>query len=435
MTTKLDYLKLCVRNRKPLESKNWYIMCLSIPLPTSDIGVENKHHLELVKQSDGLYYVNIQDTQKELVKIVDSKTDEPLFTPQDVVTIDSTWLSTAKESVSVSVGNLFINAAVIEPTVGKHIGYIVGSITVKKLESLIAVKMKDDGPDFDSEKHISVSQYLDCMDRLWFFSKLANLVTIAASEKTVTQAPGTQALSKQLLQDNKDKLSDPVAVASMLDKLAEHDAQYLAGDPVASRMFDKKARTSRKKLYLMYGETNDFVTSLDSSPITSTMSQGVDTSDESLPKYMNDLRYASYSRGHSTQLSGYSYKILQRSLSGIEISDTECSTTKGVIQRCVKPSDLVGRYVRLSSKWSLIETDEQAKTYKDKIVEIRSPMYCKSPGFTICYKCMGESYKGSKNAMNNLAADFSGTLMGMFLKRMHTSGFTLTTIDSKDLIT
>jgi hypothetical protein len=48
---------------------------------------------------------------------------------------------------------------------------------------------------------------------------------------------------------------------------------------------------------------------------------------------------------------------------------------------------------------------------------------------------MGESYKGSKNAMNNLAADFSGTLMGMFLKRMHTSGFSMTVIDNKDLVT
>ena len=49
--------------------------------------------------------------------------------------------------------------------------------------------------------------------------------------------------------------------------------------------------------------------------------------------------------------------------------------------------------------------------------------------------CLGEMYKGQKNAMNNLAADFSGELMNLFLKRMHTSGFSVTKIDEADLFT
>ena len=62
-------------------------------------------------------------------------------------------------------------------------------------------------------------------------------------------------------------------------------------------------------------------------------------------------------------------------------------------------------------------------------------MYCQSKNNTICYKCLGENYKGVKNAINNIAATFSGELLRLFLKRMHTSGFSLVTVETQDLIT
>lgn len=434
MTTKLEYLKKCVTHRTPLESYAWYVNAIAIPM-ISKKPVSEMLHLELSLQADGMYYLDNIDSPGTLTRIVDHVKGQPLFVVRDKVAVDSTWLSTIDKPMEINIGNLFINTVAIHPTVGNKIPFFSGHIKAKALENAIAAVMHDEGPDFDPSRHVTPAQYLDCMDRLWIFSKLANLVTMAASEKTVTPAPGTKALRDKLLQENKDKLSDPVVGASIIQTLAEHDDKYLGDDPVAKNMFDKKARTARKKLYLMYGETNDFITTLGSNPITSSLSDSVDTSDDVLPKYMNDMRYASYSRGHSTQLSGYSYKILQRSLSGIEISETDCNTTRGVRSKHAKTQNLVGRYVRLSSKWVLMTSDEQAAKLANQEIEVRSPMYCKSPGFTLCYKCLGESFKGSKNAMNNLAADFSGTLMGMFLKRMHTSGFTLTKIDSKDLVT
>lgn len=437
MTTRLEYLKLCVNHLAPLESKTWYIMAIGIPTKNTPYSPDAQYtHLDLFKQDDGMYYLDNTLTPPQLVRIVDAKKDTALFCVQDRITVDSTWLPSIGDTpIEVSIGGLIVNTVAINPSVGKVIPYMAGEIKVDKLESAVAVVTKDEGPDFDPTRHVTVAQYLDCMDRLWFFTKIANLVTMASSERTTTAPPGSDKLRKQLLQENKDRLSDPVVVAEIVQKLTDVDTEYLKDDPVAARMFDKKARTARKKLYLMYGETNDFVTSLDSSPITSTMSQGVDTSDENLPKYMNDLRYASFSRGHSTQLSGYSYKILQRSLSGVEITNDDCNTNKGVLLNVDKPSELVGRYIRLSSKWVLVQTDAQAAEYKGKYVEARSPMYCKTRDFKLCYRCMGESFKDGKNAMNNLAADFSGTLMGMFLKRMHTSGFSLTKIDVKDLVT
>jgi len=117
--------------------------------------------------------------------------------------------------------------------------------------------------------------------------------------------------------------------------------------------------------------------------------------------------------------------LYRRSVSGLEISDTPCNTTKGLVRTVDDPRKLLGRYARLSNKWTLIETLEEAATYKGKKVEMRSTMECRAEGFTVCADCMGSSFRGMKNAMNNIAAGFSGESMSLFLKRMHTSGFKL----------
>lgn len=435
MTTKLEYLKLCVRKLSPLESKTWYIMAMSIPMPAKEVHLNDMETLSLVMTQDGLHYVTETESVKSLSRIDDWKKGSPLFLPTDPVSIDNSWLSSVSGTITTTVGCLFVNAVALHPIFGARIKYVEGQISASKLETMISPQVKDDADFKPNTTDIKVSEYLACMNRLWFFTKLSSLVTSAVSLKMITPAPGTVSLRTKLLKENEGKLSDPVVVAKITEELDKHDKAYLSDDPIARKQMDGKANTSRKKLFLMYGETNDFVTSLSSQPITSTMSEGVDTSPDTLYKYMNDLRLASYSRGHSTQLSGYSYKILQRSLSGLEITDEPCNTTQGLVRDVTDPSKLVGRYVRLSNKWTLLNSTEEASVYKGKRLEVRSPMFCKTMGFNVCSSCMGSSFVGMKNAMNNVSADFSGELMSLFLKRMHTSGFKLATIDSKDLVT
>ncbi len=170
------------------------------------------------------------------------------------------------------------------------------------------------------------------------------------------------------------------------------------------------------------------------------MDEGLSTSDKDLPKYINDLRYASYSRGSSTQLSGYTYKILQRSIAGITVVDEDCGTRQGFTRLITERnhSKLLSRYVKMSEQdkdWILVDSADQSKSYLGKRLVVRSPMRCLSPVPTLCYRCLGESFKGSASAMTNLAAAMSGEFMTLFLKRMHTSGFNLTTLEKKDLVT
>jgi len=430
---KLDYLKACFQALKPMENISWYVNMFAIPVPAVK-DISTMKHLDLICQQDGLKVVLSTPEGNVLENIVDYQKGKPLFSMEDTLKVDSSWLPSIKETSEKRLGGLIINAVVLYPVVKDKLPYLNTPITEKKIEALFASKMIDVSESKSPDKDILVSDYVDFMDRLWFFTSVADLIVMASSYKTISAPVGADALAKKLIEENKDNINDPVVVAQILGKLTDLHDDQLKDDPVAKRMFDKKALTARKKQYLMYGETNDFVTSHQSNPVLTPMVKGIDTSEDIFPLYMNDLRYASYSRGHSTQLSGYSYKILQRSLAGLEITDTPCDTKLGLVRLVSKPEKLVGRYIAVAGKWKLVETPDEAGAYLGKLVTGRSPMFCTTSNDNeICYACLGEMYKGQTNAMNNLAANFSGELMSLFLKRMHTSGFSLTKIDSNDL--
>lgn len=433
---KVSYLKLCFQALAPMEEKTWYINLFGIPIGKEVTDFSSYKHLDLVCLMTGMVVVLDSESGRTTEPLTDYQKNTPLFSMEDMISVDGTWISTIKSPTEKRLGGLIINRVVVYPVVQEKLPYFDVPITEKKLESAFADKIIQRDESKDPSKEIFVTDYVDCMDRLWFFTGIANLVTMASSYKTITPTPGARELADKLITENKDKLNDPVVVTGIMNQLTALHDKELEGDPVAKRMMDRKALTARKKLHLMYGETNDFVTSLQSKPVLSTMDQGVDTSDEVFPKYMNDLRYASYSRGHSTQLSGYGYKVIQRSLAGIEVSDTPCDTKRGLFRFIDKPNKLVGRYVYEKNEWKLVENLTDAGAYLGKFVSVRSPAYCQTKNDNdVCYKCLGEMYKGVKNAVNNIGADFSGELMTLFLKRMHTSGFNITKIDEVDLFT
>ena len=437
---KIDYLKQCVQEVTPLAHKAWYIYMLGIPTYQSGKGWQDLPHLTPYPQEDGMYIVQRSDneTDAQLTKLQGVKITEPIFGIQDLVEIDATWLPSVPGPITTKLGNLIINTVAIHASLGTKLPYLNEPISVKKLENQIASLLADE-EDMDPTK-ISVSEYTDCMDRLWFFTRIATLVNYASTPKLITAAPGVKDLRKQLIQKYKDQLTDPAVVATVTDALVAHDKEYLKDDIVFNKSLSGKEMTARKKLYQIYGETNDFDAGIGSDPILGSMDEGLSTSDKDLPKYMNDLRYASYSRGSSTQLSGYTYKILQRSIAGITVVDEDCGTRQGFTRLITERnhSKLLSRYVKLSEQdkdWILVDSADQSKSYLGKRLVVRSPMRCLSPVPTLCYRCLGESFKGSASAMTNLAAAMSGEFMTLFLKRMHTSGFSLTTLEKKDLVT
>lgn len=441
MSNRLNYLKRCIVDGNPIKKINWYVMCFAIPvLKETPDWEKSADLLDIVTRTDGLYYVDIVEEKKSLVKISDHVIDQKLFDFQEKIEVDGSWLGSIPKKMLTKIGVLIVNALVIYPALGKKISYYTkdtedSEIRVEEFEDFIVSKVRN--KDEAKEGDIFVEEMVDCLSRFGFISNLATILNIASTPKVITPAPGTDALRAKLLKEYEGQLEDPIKLVELQNKLEKADNDYLADDKAAKNILNRKSKTARKNLYLIIGETKEIMETEGYNVIAKSLSEGIDTSAENFPKYMNDVRFGSDSRGSSTRLSGYTYKVLQRSLSGISIVSTPCKTKRGLARLITDGNykKLVTRYIKEGNKWILIETKEQAKKYVGKNVEIRSSMYCEEPGNVVCYACMSSSYKNTPNGITILASNISSVLMSMFLKLNHGLVLETTDIEMVDLIT
>lgn len=450
MVNKLEYLKKSISSGKVIKLKRWFISCFGIPVlkPNNDWETDSYIDYDIVTQPDGLYYIeplttddNSGGNKRQLVKIDDFKRGEPLYDFQTFIEVDNTWLPTVPGKTICKIGILVFNAMVVYPAVNSKLGFINPStpekdvkLKVTDFENLLASKVRN--PDEPQEGGITVQEMLNCVDNMTFLEEIAILINIAATVKTVTPPPNVDVLRKEIYAKYKDYLNDPVKVAEFQNELEKIDDEYLSDDIAAKTILNKKSRTARKKMFLTFGPTSDFVKTSDNNLVIPPLSEGVSTDPEDFPKYINDAREASFSRGASTALAGYSYKILQRSLAGVTISSTPCDTKTGLFKKITQSDykQLVSRYIKVNGKWSLVDSQEMAKAYTDKTVEVRSTVTCKTPGNMVCYACMSDKYKNIPNGVTNLAADMSNVLLSMFLKKMHGGSIDLIEVELDDLV-
>lgn len=436
MLTKLDYLKVAISVNK-IEDKTWYYSCFGIPLLKENSNwQESAKQFDIVTKMDGLYYVDTDIEGKFILeKITDYIKDEPLFRFKDLITIDPSWGPFVTTKLETKIGNLIINSLIIYPSLKNKLGYINGAIKISDIEKMLAERVVNDADA--KETDISVSEMIMCFDRFSFLNNLANIINLSATKKAITPPPNINKIKADMMKEYDGQLHDPVKLVEFEQKLIAIDNEYLADDPAAKNIFNNKSKTARKKMFLIYGDTMDFEKSTNAKTISRSLQEGLSTSPEDFPKYMNDLRVGSFARGGSTQLGGYTYKILQRSLSSLYISPIECNTKRG-LKRTITPynvTKLLNRYVAIGGKWTLIESIEEAKKLMNKEVMVRSSMFCTSPKNTICYKCMNEMYKDIPTGVTNIASELSGTILGMFMKLTHGKINESTTINMKDLIT
>jgi hypothetical protein len=253
----------------------------------------------------------------------------------------------------------------------------------------------------------------------------------------ITKPTGIEEVKKKLFEEYKDKLHDPVKVVELEEKLEAYDKEYLKDDPAAPKLLNKKSKTARKKSYLMFGNTMDFIEEKDQKPILTSLNEGLPTNEEEYAKLNNDSRIGSWYRGSGTAMGGYSAKILAKTLGSMQILKTPCNTTKGIIRSITDNNYkiIINRYIKENNKWVLVISETKAKSFIGKEVEIRSLMYCKSPGNTVCYACMSEHYKEiSEQAIYTLAFNLSAVLLTMQLKLMHGTVTEKCEIKMQDLV-
>ncbi len=141
----------------------------------------------------------------------------------------------------------------------------------------------------------------------------------------------------------------------------------------------------------------------------------------------NGARSGVAARAIKTAIPGHLHRKLAFGLASVELDPTihDCGTTRTIeltIQSDMTKK-LLGRYIYYNAKKILLDRSN-INSFVGKLVNLRSPIYCKSP--KLCTTCYGESYKLLKsNQVGFIAAESLGERMvQQIMKIFHVGGVT-----------
>ena len=371
-----------------------------------------------------LYYHNGSDW----VLLKDNYND-PIMNMDDIVTIDNNWINSfgtvmSNKSIETTVGRLVMNAILVKDPFKDKIDFINEEFNNKSLEKkYIHGKFKDG--------EITVEEFTRYLDLVMYIEGFANTLSLSATEKAITPPPGKEAFKKKMIEGivkeyGKDALKNPTIMAKLEKALSEFDDEYLKGDEANGRLISGKVKNmARKKLFLTFGIGNSF--KHEAEPVIDSLDKGIGKDPEKLAILFNDARAGSFSRGAETQQGGVIAKETLRATSDVKILDKDCGNKIYIPILVTKENrvDLVDRYI--FDKKLLLLTKENIDSYIGKVVNMRSPLYCKLENH-LCKYCTGVMLGKYENGVSILATTFGGTVLKESLSKFHGSNLEIVKI-------
>lgn len=419
---KLEYLRLALQLNL-FAKKAWLITALSITKGNPGESYPGK----IIVQPWGYTFITADGAPENIEDA--TVTTEPLFRFKDRLTIDNSWAGNVHAPTETSVGNVLFNAICILSSFGAKHPFTIGKVSISKLEDDIAKKLLDT-PKAEAERSTTdyyVDEYVKFVDSLQYISTLTQLATVSATRKTITAPTGIKEFKEGLIAKYGETLTDPVILAKYEAELLAFDEAYMEGDPANNTFVAGKIKhTARKKMFLSMGAELQFNASQKVTPVTNSLQEGWPTDPKNFTAAMNGLRVGSFSRGAETVKGGVSAKYLLRAANNFKIVDTDCGTKLGVTRFYTKDTtpQLQGRYIVLGSKPQFVENIEQANNQVNKVLTVRSPMYCKLKGDNICKVCAGDHLAQYPNGLTIPLTEISAIILTASLKLMHTSSTT-----------
>lgn len=431
---KLDYLKLAIHNGLPKKRK-WFHFAFCSINESKDQYLKDPYKFRLVKDQFKNYFLS--DTL-ELVEIENTVVTEPLFTFNEKITIDNTWLINVSDTTETTVGTLIYNYLRLVSCFGSKIPYMTGPIDVGKIEKLIASKLCSNvSPELRKPDSIYVDEYMKFLDSRQYLRGMSNIITQAASRKSITPPEGIAEKKKELLLKYKDKLNDPVELNKYEKELLDFDDNYLKGDPsYLTSVVGKVKHTARRKMFLGVGYDRGFNADTSVSPIMNSLTEGWTMEKGQFVDSMNVSRVGSFDRGMGTVNGGVSASLLIRATDNFTVQDTDCGSKFGITRILSNDIEkLVGRTIIQGNELIKITDLSVANNYLNKKITIRSPGWCKLPGDNLCIVCAGEKLGKFKNGLAIASTEVSSILLGIFMAAMHSVALEVNKLDIKKYLT
>lgn len=432
---KLDYLKYAIQ-KKLYAKKAWMISMFSVFQEKDGAYQSDPYTGRLVSQPWGLSFVN---DAGQLEKIDDSKTMEPLFKVDDRLMVDNSWASNCKAPVETSVGTLLFNHICLIACFGNKIDYMVGRVSVPQVEDIIVPRLKSNPkpgePKTDTD--IYVDEYIALGRSFEYLKGMLQLCAYAATPKGLVAPTGIKQFKEELAVKYQGQLSDPVKMAAYEAELKKFDDAFMKDDPTYGKFTSGKvANISRKKLFLTVGSETGFQETADIIPITSSLQEGWSTDPIEYTSMMNGIRTGSYARGAETVNGGVAMKYMLRAANNFKIKTEDCGSKLGIrrLYNKANASNLVGRTIIDTGKQIHIENENQLGNYLGKVLTVRSPMYCRMEGDTLCKVCTGDKLGRYETGLTIPLTEISSILLAASMAKMHTSGLSSAEMDLEEII-
>lgn len=339
-----------------------------------------------------------------------------------------------KEEIDTTVGIFLFNKLLLEGSVDMVIpnGFyntIVDGKGFSKLIDIISKALMD--------KKLPVDPNLiDFLKRYEFYTmKLVTLFSPSYTKGLLEVNPKIVAQKEKLLKNM--PANNVQEMSKIEDSLVAMAKAELQNDP-GMTLFDSGARGSfendYKNMNLMLGPvgipgTNDF------DLVSSNYIQGLQKED--IVAAGNVIVNAAYPKAVGTRDSGYLTKQFYAVYQSIVIDDdgTDCGTMQclDVILTQEMADLFLYQNIVLPSGKIITLDDETTKTYLNKKVQVRTPMFCTSD--KICSVCAGRRFyiMGIKNA-GLTAGRISNTFLNLSMKAFHASKVKLDVVDIEKLL-
>lgn len=426
------------------KKKHWNISAFSIFEEEPEDWKKDPYPYRVVVKDNGKYFFVDPNDTTNLIAITDATPKQPLFSFREKINlvpskgdIDMVGVPNLKKPITSTYGNAMFNFMVLIYAFGPHYEYVEGAVNPSKLENAIVARLQDTPPE-GAERDPNmfyVDQLLRYMEAMGALVGLTQLCVPAASVKTITVNKDILKRRDELLLEYKEQLTDPAVVAKIEKELTDMYAESLKGDPAEGFVNKKNITVSLKKALIMHGAERGFGDSGgEVDTITTSLSEGWNI--EKLPSYANNLRSGTFSRGAETELGGEAVKFFNRVFQNTRVAEDDCGVKNGMKWSINQFNYLqfVGLYQILSGGKIELLTEDTLKKSVGKVIEIRTPMLCKTVAPSYCATCMGKIYGSNPTGLGSAAASVGSKFMLAFMGAMHGKALTTSKLLLKESI-
>lgn len=423
---KRDYFLEAIRG-KAYKRNAWVLRCFSksnVPMLLDEsnppsLRREPTYDWELMLGLEGqLGFFNPESG--EWTNIDDVPKDRALFHKREGVTIAPKELENVSKEIHTTYGNVLYNAIALIDALGSRFEFVTGKIDPVAVERSIASLVKDDpaeGEEVDGE--IYVRDLIKHCDNVINLGGYNQLFVPSATPYTMTAAPKAKARLKELLEEHKDDLNNPVTIAKIWKEVAVLDREYLESDP--DKGFVIKGKTVdvvRKRLFYMFGIEADFGGNGEHTFIAKPLDEGLDLSKADIMN--NSVREGSINRGVLTAQGGEKFKRIIQATSGVLVEAEDCGSKASIeIHLTKKNVDRFNNCYLFDGEKEVLLSQENQKQYLGKVVNFRSPEFCNITDGNYCIHCVGEFIRGRPKALPMLDSDVGSIMMAINMAMMH----------------